>query len=306
MQAYKHIVVGLDLTKMDVYILQYLSHFLKLITPEKVYFLNFQKNLDLPNELLRKYPMFTEPKDERIKRQLQNEVETMLEDFEDYDITFEVHESDPTLGMLHWAHIKNADLLVLGRKKTMEGSGLIPKRLARKAQCSLLFVPENEGFDIKNILVPIDFRSMTVLDMKHAQALAQLIPDSHLFVLYVFELPSGYYTTGKSEMEFRKILEENARVKFEKMRKELGIPEQELTLITKYNDRKKVAEVITEVAHQRQAKVIMLGAKGRNHLGYMLLGSVAEDVLQRDLDIPLLLVKEKNKTFNLLDLIKNI
>ena len=76
--------------------------------------------------------------------------------------------------------------------------------------------------------------------------------------------------------------------------------------VFKYDSEGSPANLANETAHQENADVILIGARGRTAATAIFLGSVTEKLLTLDSDIPLLIVKDKKKTFDFLELLKKI
>ncbi len=306
MYKLKRLLVGLDFTNIDKAVIGYTAFISNIIQPSKIYFLNIQRNLDVPEGVRENFPELNQPLDEKFKQQMEKDVKTNFPDFGKYDIEYSVVEGSPFDEMLRWSHIKNIDLLITGKKPENEGSGVMVQRLARKAMCSILFVPGEVTTTLKKILVPVDFSENSEMAAENACALAKAHPETKVVFHHVFELPTGYYKTGKTAEEFSAIMREHALTKYQEFVKKLNIPSEKVSEIIELETDISTGGMIMLAASHINASLIVIGAKGRTNATAILLGSITEKVMSKNNSIPMLVVKQKEKSFNFLEFIKNV
>lgn len=307
MYNFKRIMVGLDLSLMDKTLIEYTAFLSYYFRPEKIYFVNVQPDLDIPDELRESYPEFDQPKDELIEKELKEKVASFFRDYQDFDIECEVIEGSPRKEMLHWAHVKNIDLFIAGRKKELEGSGMVPRQLARKMSCSILFVPEKVKMSLREILVPIDFSEYCNLALEEATEISKIDQAVKIHLQHAFEVPMGYSKTGKTEEEFAEIMEKHAQTRMKKFLEKGNHISDHMVQVFSFNQEHiSPADLINKTAHEKEVDLIIIGARGRTALTALFLGSVAEKLISKDSDIPLLVVKHKAKTFSFWEMLSTI
>src|SRR5690606_9238402 len=91
------------------------------------------------------------------KSEMKEVVEKIWDKDNKSDISYIVKEGQLAKKVLKFAHEKSADMIVVGRKVTLAGSGVGTQRLARRASCTLMIIPENSVPKVDKILVPSDF-----------------------------------------------------------------------------------------------------------------------------------------------------
>ncbi len=292
MKTFDKILVGLDLTEMDQTILKNVKGLCSLLDIKKWYFVHVSKDLTLPKEIVDKYPDLLAPVDESIKKSLEKEVrEAGLED-ENYDIL--IKEGNPVETILRWSKIKDVDLLIMGRKIDLKGSGSLAKDLALKSPTSILFVPE--GFSIKpihNILVPIDFSDYSHIILEVALSMAKK-SDGKVTCYHIYDVPAGYSKTGKSYEEFSQIMLENAKKDCNKLAQKFNL--SNMGCEYRLRKDKHESQYILEVAKEMQVDLIIMGSRGRTDSSAILLGSVAERLVQVNNLIPTLILKKKGES----------
>jgi len=57
-------MVGLDFTATDATLVRYTLFFCRHFQPEKIYFINVQRHLDVPDSVLQEFPNIEKPRDE--------------------------------------------------------------------------------------------------------------------------------------------------------------------------------------------------------------------------------------------------
>ncbi|WP_114751642.1 universal stress protein [Pleomorphovibrio marinus] len=292
MNNFDKILVGLDLTEMDQTILKNVKGLSTLLDIKKWYFVHVSKDLTLPRDITDKYPDLLAPVDESIHKSLQKEIrEAGLED-ENYEIL--IKEGSPVETILRWSKIKDVDLLIMGRKIDLKGSGSLAKDLALKTPTSILFVPE--GFNIKpidSIVVPIDFSEYSNIILEVALDLAKK-SNGKVICYHIYEVPAGYSKTGKSYEEFSRIMHENAKKDCNRLSQKFNL--NGLNCEFKLKKDQHESQYILDLAKEMSADLIIMGSRGRTDSSAILLGSVAERLVNVNNIIPTLILKKKGES----------
>ena len=297
-------MVGLDFTSTDESLIQYTASLCETVRPERIYFINIQEDLDVEPDLRELLSDPDKPRDEKLRDEMRKVVSANFVNAADYEIHYEVEEGSPTKELLRWSHIKHIDLLIVGKKAHHDGSGIVAQQIARKVLCSVLFVPSGATFQLQKIFVPVDFSSHSKMAMEEAISIANNAEDRSITCGHCYELPTGYYTTGKSEAEFAEIMANNAKKKFEKFSH--GMPLEKISSVNTWCHGKPIAKVINEEASAFDSDLLIIGARGRTFAASILLGSVAEKLISYEFTIPLLIVKRKSGGFDIWDAIKKL
>lgn len=307
MYSYKRIMVGLDFTPMDKTLIEYVSFLAKLIKPEKVYFVNAQPGLEHPEDWLEEFPELDEPIDDKLRGEIDEEVKQYYKAVEGVEIESLILEGSPTEELHDYVTIKHIDLLVVGRKLSLKGSGTIPQKLARKVPASILFVSQDSSPKLDKIVAAIDFSKNSQMALEEAIELARVRKTNEgISIVHTFRLPLGYYKTGKSEEEFAEIMKTNAQKKYTGFINDIDRKGIDISVAYIRNKELDTYEVINNFAHEQQADLIVIGGRGRTNAAALFLGSTVERLISVDMDIPLLVVKDKKATFGLLELLKKL
>ena len=298
MRKFNRIIVALDNTDFDKKLISYFSRFTDLIFPKKVYFVYVDQDLELPPNLEITYkdeegnPI---PKDELLKKVLTLKVKENLGHQSDLDFEVEVLEGNPLDKLLHWAKVKDADLLVLGNKKFSEGSGVVAKRIARNTDCAVLFVPETTRSRIDTILVPIDFSKYSETAMTGALEISKELKDVKVTAFNAFDVPlAGYPMINMNYERFVKNMAAFKKEAFEEYLKKFDINGVEVNADYVENDNNNAAQHINNYAHKHNFDLIVMGAKGHGVIDRILMGSVTEKLVSYDKEIPVLILRSQN------------
>jgi nucleotide-binding universal stress UspA family protein len=305
MYEINRILICLDLTRMDEALMKYTEMLARYMKIRKIYLLHVTKSLDLDSEIKKKYPDLFAPLDESIRQDIQKRAEEIYQD-EGVEIEVEVLEGDPFERVLRWSKVKDIDLIVMGRKKQLSGSGFLPEKMANILLCSVLFVPENVIAKMERILVPFDFSEFS----DNALGEALFIKDHYgaeVICQHVYEVPQGYTSTGKSFEEFAEIMKDNAVQNFKQHITDLeNVSLDDVEVVYTLREGKDLSSHVYEHAIDSNVDMIIAGSRGRTKVASILLGSVAGKLIRNNSDIPLMIVKDKKGNMGFFDALLNI
>ncbi|HLU88619.1 MAG TPA: universal stress protein [Cyclobacteriaceae bacterium] len=307
MYQIKTLIVCLDQTSMDDTLVKFASYITKINQTKKIYFTNIIRNLHIPKEVLKEFPNLIDNMVEERKSQMREVVERNWEGQTDAEFVYTVKEGQLAKKVLKLAHEKSADMVVVGRKVELPGSGVGAQRLARRASCTLMIIPENSVASISRILVPSDFSAYS----KDALEEAILISEKNdrkieIFCQNVYTVPSGYHFTGKSYEEFAAIMKTHAEIQYKKFIRKIDTKGVKITPLYTKDEDDDLAQDIIKMAMEIDAHGIIIGAKGRTAATALFLGSMAERLIQLNDKIPLLVTRPKGKNAGILDYILEI
>jgi nucleotide-binding universal stress UspA family protein len=296
-------LVALDLTDMDDYLIHYMAMLNRYLQFERIFFVHIAKDLELPEEVLKKYPDLLAPLDESIESDIQKKID---EHFVETNTALNILIQDgiPMERLLHLTKVKEADLIVMGRKESLKGSGLVTSHIARNSPCSLLLVTPTWQDAIRKILVPVDFSEHCAFSLKRVLGFSDQL-NVEVVTSHVYRVPTGYSKIGKSFEEFGEIMKGHAEKDYRRFLKMNDIRDDipcEFILDTDHQN----VELIYNLAEKEKADLIVVGSKGRTNASALFIGSFAEKMAYRDNHIPVLILKHKGENMGFLETLLRI
>ncbi len=303
MYRYKHIGVAVQLDGDDGSILEYAAMISHMAGSNAVDFLYVADHLDIPEDLRDKYPDLLDPADVCEKDRLAEVVEAGFQGHEGTQITSGVIEGKPLKELLGFVHEKNLDLILVRRKQGCPASALLAERLARKAPCSVLIVPDGSPPQIDHVLVPVDFsgHSRDAVDVAAAFASSAHLPQ--ITCLHVYHVPLGYGKTGISYEDFAESMEHNSEREYHSFIE--GCNLQGVEASPQFELEKHPGEAIQLAAKKDGTDLVVIGARGRSASAAVLLGSLTEQLIHSS-EIPVLAVKDKGAGMSLVEALLEI
>lgn len=296
-------MVGLDLTPMDGTLIAYAAFLSSELQIEKVYFIHIEKSLDIPEEVLEDIDHERLPSDENLKHQLTSQVEPAFAG-KNTQVEVLVEEGIPLKGLLHWSKIKQVDLMLVGRKLRLRGSGVLAQKLLRTGKTGVLFVPETAEPHLDRIVVSVDFSAYSEMALNRVLHSALTRPGTHVYCLHVYQVPTGYRTLGMTYEAFDERMRGFAQEKYDKLLSRFPeLRDRAELVLVKQGHEDDIGELVVMEAKRARADMLVIGAKGLTALAHFVLGSVTEKILRHDMDIPLLVFKMENEEMGFLDVI---
>lgn len=214
----------------------------------------------------------------------------------------EFHEEGDAGVILRFLHERDLDLVLLGRRipsHQLDHPELYP-RLVGRSPCDVLLVTPFSPARFDRVLVPTDFSHHAGLALRAGARLVRGLgtPAGEILCHHVFEIPYGYAYSGRTMEEFaaeQRVHAERAFGEFLGASDAQGIPVR-----CEYTPSDSVADAVVELALAVQADLVAVGSRGRTAAAALLVGSIAVKVLEK-CAAPVLIVKEKGETLNLLD-----
>ena len=292
MKKIEKILVGLELTKSDLSLIRYVKNLADVVKPEKIDFIHVVESLTL--DVSDEVENFT-PLDEQLEAEMRKEVDLYFESTE-INQNFEVIEGGTSEQILHWAAVKGSDLIVLGRKNDKIHAEITLEKIVRTAPCSVLVVPQLSESDFGKILFPVDYSNKTVegIEILNAQ-----FDNPSIEMINFFELPSGYYKTGKSEEEFIDILKRNADKEAENILKKAANTDK-VNVNNKCSEGIDEFEHIVDFAKENKCGMVAIGSRGRTLAASLLMGSFAEKFIRHNRAVPTFVFKTKGENMDFL------
>jgi len=303
MYRYKNLLIGLSMSDQDESLIRYSGKISHMAKSENVYFCHVKTGEEIPDELAKSFPQLSEPESDDLKNKMDESIAKYFNGFEKTKMTTEIIEGKRLYNFLHFIREKNIDLVIVGRKEKEKSNGSLSERLARKAPCSVLIIPEKSQIKIDKILVALDFSDHAADALDVALAFADAAGSSEIVCLHVYQVPLGYYKTGKSYDEFAKILKNNAQKEYEQFMQNIETRGLKITPLFKLD--KNTADAFHKVIKEEHIDLISIGCRGRSASAAILLGSLTERLIWTS-QVPVVAVKKKGSGMHLVEALLNL
>jgi nucleotide-binding universal stress UspA family protein len=290
-----YLLVALEMVKADESVLRYVQFMAQALSLKALTFVHVLPKVDLYvtdlNQNMKHLFDNFQHQDE-VQKDMQQEVLKYLEENDGLKVHYSTRQGNPLEEVLQEARLSGADLLVVGQRSGTGNHGILARNLVRKSTGNSLIVPEQSKAQLKTIVVPVDFSPYSVRALEAAIALnKQLNEKAKIICVNVFELPAVFaYKVRNSYEALKVVMEEDRKAAFQDFINTYAKDEAiEIDLIEQgYGN---VGAYLLQYCEDKQADLIVLGAKGHSKVELLLLGSVTEKLLMLNQNIPTLVVK---------------
>lgn len=300
LSKFQRMMVCLDLTDMDETMIKYASLIANTFEINAIYFYHVTTSFELPEDLQEKYPDLIAPVDEMLEKEVEFSVKKYFQCPEGCDVKIHVEAGGITDEILKESKVKVIDLLLVGRKAELTGTGLNSRKVAKATAASVIFVPEKPPMELNQVLVSIDYSDHSKMAFEIGIDI-QKRSGAKLLSNNVYRVPLGWRKSGKSYEEFAEIMLENTKRDCEHFFKKIDLTGVDYDHTYALDDDPHPADKIYKTGKEMGVDMIVLGSKGRTSAAAFLIGSVAEKLVMEDNDIPLLLVKKGKENLGFLD-----
>jgi nucleotide-binding universal stress UspA family protein len=292
MYRFKHLLAELNLDKADKAVAGYAGMITKLANSSELIFSHVKDHIHAREEVLIDDDIFLPSQAEVAYDKISQVIEEKYHGNIDTKMELLVKEGRPLKFLLEQIKEHDTDLVIIGREPHSPVSRKLPVKLARKAPCSVLIVPEEAKAEITSIVVPIDFshHAKDAVEIAIEFAIASRL--TAITLLHLFKLPSGYSKNGKCEEEFCKIMKKNACKEYEYFIEDINFKGIEVVMHIGHDEH--LAHGILEEIKLQGSDLIIVGARGRDAGAGVLMGSITEDMIKWS-PVPILAVKDKGK-----------
>ena len=190
--------------------------------------------------------------------------------------------------LLEFAAESQADVVLVGHRRSRSGRRSLGRRLAMKAPCSLWMVPEGSPSKISRVLAAVDFSAPSAHALSFATLLAKRAGLVECTAVHVEE-PTAVSLDG--------IVEQDGLRAFDQFIAPLDIHDIEIR--RRIEQSGSVSSAILRVAEQEEGDLLVIGTRGRSAATAVLLGSESEQTII-ETKLPVLVTKHRGERIGLL------
>ncbi|MCH6257565.1 universal stress protein [Puniceicoccaceae bacterium K14] len=296
MYRFEKLLVNLSLTEKDAPLIKFASVITKLACSESIHFIYSREPVEIPSNLQKQYPWLIEPISSSAKTKADEIISKYYDGYPDCSVTVEILEKQPTVALLEHSLKSKIDLIISGESPDDRS---VAVKLARKAPCSLLFVPPESSGNFSKVCLGLDMSSYSYYAIDIATAFSKANGVKEIDCINYYNIPTGYHKTNIPKEEIRKDLEIFSEEKLKKFLSDQNLRGVQANAVTKESHCPGIALRI--LADNEDYDLAVVGCRGKDALTATLLGSNAEDIIKNSKKCAVLAVKEKGTGISFLE-----
>jgi len=301
MGALRHInkvLVSLDLTDIDLHVINYASALSRIFDIEKVFFVHAIQAYDLERKG-KKLDDIRSSLVQTIHNKIDDAVNRQFSVNTQTKVITKIEEEDASQGVLEVISQEEVDLTLIGQKYGENREVRYAKKIAAKAESDLLFIPEDPPDNIQNIFCAVDFSEDSEKAFQKALEMARET-GAKLSCYYVHDYHKTFFP-AETDQALSSIEKKTGKA-WEKYIAKFDVQPTQVDCRFDINEKlNNSAEKIYSEAFNAGADLIVVGAKGQTGSSTSLLGNITENLMHIDNEIPVMIIQnpEKKKLWSL-------
>ncbi|MFW6020085.1 MAG: universal stress protein [Bacteroidales bacterium] len=302
MYKFDHILVALDLSDMDSFLIRYSNFLLEKFNPKSITFLHVIKSYEIPKEVRAKFPEMDESLPKVIREELYEKIKELLVEQNDVDVHVVVKEGVTTETIVQYSQQNDITLTLMGKKIGYKGHGGVVRKVLNITPSSVLLISETAQPKMDHLLVRMDFSKMAVMAMKMALEIQEQT-DASISCHHVHKLPLKYFTRSSvsDEKKLEKEIDNYTQKEFKKFIKKNKLAASDVPCSSDIDFENEEAQILYSKALTISADLIVLGTKIKSSMADVILESTSEKLAGPEKNIPVLVVKDRSQTMGFLD-----
>jgi len=301
MNQMEHILVSLDLTDMDNFLIRYTNFWAKNFKPKSITFLHVIRPYDIPKQIVNAYPHLNQPLPEILKEEMDEKVSEYFNENNQTEIKTVVREGSITESVVQYSRKNDISLIIMGKKISYQGRGRIIRKVMSIAPASVLLITETSQPKLDRVLVRMDFSKISSIALKTAQYVKEHT-GTKITCHHAYKLPLKYFPKQPPEHD-KKLLKEvqdHTTKEFSKFLRRYKIESDDLNCSSSIDSENEEADILYTEALTNGADMIVIGTKIKSQLADIIVDSTSEKLAESDKNIKVLVVKDRNQTMNFL------
>lgn len=293
MERYEHWFTCLDLSSMDDILVGYANFLTTEFKPKKITFMHVVKSSEVAEDMIELFPEIETHDDfeEVISKKLNETINSYFKN-SDVETKLLIRTGRPTDQIIEVMNEINPDLTIMGKKAGYVGKGVIPRRIMKYVPTSILFVPETSRYQLKKVLVPVDFSEQSANSIKAAMELTNS-KGGAITAQHVYNYPARFFPYLPEDDDEQKMNDYLETKKQEFVRKH-DIPNEVKFVFSLNIDGPKMDQIYDQLVHD-QADMIVAVTKSGKGMTSMLREDFTDKMAYYRFGVPLLLIKNKKK-----------
>ncbi len=297
------ILICLDLTEMDHFLINYANYIVKTFKPGRLIFIHVMEIYDIPDEIMDTFDDTERDIEDVIREELEMRIEQSLTVTGDVDYNLVMERGLTTDKIVEYSRKNKVDLSILGKKIGYRGQGSVSRKIVGLIPSSVLVVSETSPHKIEKLLVRMDFSKMAHSTLQMARIISEYT-GAAIECHHVYKIPFHYYPRQTSE-NIRKLKEQVKQLidkeyaKFIKKLKVSDAPPCTFSIETQSEE----SELLYHYAIKNSFDLILTGTRIKSPLANLILDSTSEKLVGGEKNLPVMVVKDQKKSVGILDAI---
>lgn len=297
-----HILVALDLSDMDDFLIRYSNFIAGNFQPQSITFLHVMQAYDIPKELMAEFPDMESPLRDMVREELEDKVKELFQAPKELDVHIVVEEGVTTETIVQYTQEKDITLTLMGKKIGYEGRGSVVRKVLSITPSSVLLISETSQPKIDHVLVRMDFTRMAGMALKMAVRLKELT-NAKISCHHVSKLPLKYFSRNSvsDEQKLIRRVENYSQKEFQRFLKRQKLSQQEIDCSSSLDYENEEAHILYNKALSTAADMIIIGTKIKSEMADVILESTSEKLAGPEKNIPVFVVKDRKQTIGFLE-----
>ncbi len=302
MYQLNHILVCLDLTDMDDFLIRYSNFIVEKFQPQSITFMHVVRSYDIPKDILNSFPGMEKPLPEIVKEELDEKVNNLFKHHDKVQTIVAIEEGYTTETTVHYTRKHNITLTLMGKKVGYKGRGGVVRKIMSVTPSSVLLVSETTQHKIDHLMVRMDFTKITAVTMKMAMNIKEYT-GAKISCHHVHKLPLTYFpqNTAENEQKLNENVQKYTRKEFQKFAKKVAFDPQEISCTWSVDIENEEAHILYNQALNIGADMILIGSKIKSDLADVILDNTSEKLAGPEKNIAVFVVKDRKQTLGFLD-----
>lgn len=302
MYQLNHILVCLDLSDMDDFLIRYSNYLVEQFNPESVTFIHVMRSYEIPKDVLAAFPDMDKSLTDIVKDDLQEKVDEEFSWHKKVKTSVIVEEGVATETIVQYSKENNITLTLMGKKIGYKGRGSMVSKVLNITPSSVLLISETTQPKINKVMVRMNFNKISEMAMKMALRLKELT-DAEITCHHVYRLPVKYFAqaTPENEKKLKYHMEKYSRKEYQKFMKRLKLDPEKIPCTYAFDREGDEAHMLYSHALTIGADLIMIGSKVKSELADVILDTTSEKLAGPEKNIPVFVVKDRKQTVGFLD-----
>ncbi len=300
MNKFDNVLICLDLTEMDHFLISYSNFIIRTFKPGKVVFIHVMETYDIPVEIMESLDDSGGDLEDAVREELDERIESGLSFRGETEISLVIEKGMTTEKIVQFNRKNKIDLTVFGKKVGYVGEGSVARKIVGLVPSSVLVINETSQPKISKILVRMDFSKMahtTLLMAKSLSVYTGALVECH----HVYKLPLNYFPKQTPE-NIKKLkiqlgqLVDKEYSKFVTRMKVADPPPISYSLEIQSDE----SQLLYNHAIKNNFDLILTGTKIKSPLANLILDSTSEKLVGSEKSIPVMVVKDLGKSVGIL------